>query len=402
LDVASTPGRVKEKLGYKKIEACCAQAVHNGFDYVWIDTCCIDKHSSAELSEAINSMYRWYSDCTVCYAYLTDVPNSVDTKTQKEKFQQSTWCTRGWTLQELIAPLNLEFYGDQWQSQRQQASLGTKRSLWKEIFEITGIPPKALEHNSHLIEYSIAEKMSWAAYRETTRKEDRAYSLLGLFNVNMALLYGEGDLAFIRLQEAIMKDSGDETLFALKRKEKRREIIFEGLLAMSPDWFGGSGNIIEKILNQRSKPFMVTNKGLHSEVMLRNASEIREARTYQSEDDRLNLVCVAVLNASEDGSENSIGIILGRVKERGQAYSSRDFVRLDSEGLLLISPTSYKPSEVIVPPSSPDWLHLQIQTRSRSPQFGGILPKSISIGLYGSRLPLRNFVSPNLGQMASG
>jgi hypothetical protein len=218
----------------------------------------------------------------------------------------------------------------------------------------------------------------------------------------MALLYGEGDLAFIRLQEAIMKDSGDETLFALKRKEKRREIIFEGLLAMSPDWFGGSGNIIEKILNQRSKPFMVTNKGLHSEVMLRNASEIREARTYQSEDDRLNLVCVAVLNASEDGSENSIGIILGRVKERGQAYSSRDFVRLDSEGLLLISPTSYKPSEVIVPPSSPDWLHLQIQTRSRSPQFGGILPKSISIGLYGSRLPLRNFVSPNLGQMASG
>jgi len=111
-NATTMPQQVKEKIGFKKIEACCAQARRDKFDYVWIDTCCIDKRSSAELSEAINSMYRWYRDCTVCYAYLADVPNNASQEVQERKFRESRWFTRGWTLQELIGPLTLEFYGD--------------------------------------------------------------------------------------------------------------------------------------------------------------------------------------------------------------------------------------------------------------------------------------------------
>lgn len=197
-NAASMPAQVKQKLGYKKIQACCAQAKRDGFDYVWIDTCCIDKRSSAELSEAINSMYRWYQDCNICYAYLADVPNNASPEIRNQKFRESRWFTRGWTLQELIGPLNLEFYGDQWYSEGQSASLGTKRSLQDQIYAITRISQYGLLSSSHeQPNYSIAQKMSWAANRATTRIEDRAYSLLGLFNVNMPLLYGEGDRAFI-------------------------------------------------------------------------------------------------------------------------------------------------------------------------------------------------------------
>ena len=207
------PPHIKRKSGYKKLEACCAQAKRDGYEYVWIDTCCIDKSSSAELSEAINSMYRWYQDCAVCYAYLVDVPNNVDLHTQEEKFRKIIWFTRGWMLQELIAPFTLEFYGNEWYSQGQEASLGTKRSLRKVISEITRIPIEVL-HDSGLKSYSVAQRMSWTSQRKTMRMEDRAYSLLSLFNVNMPLLYGEGNWAFIRLREEIMKMSPDETLFA--------------------------------------------------------------------------------------------------------------------------------------------------------------------------------------------
>ena len=147
-NAASMPTQVKQKLGYKKIQACCAQAKRDGFDYVWIDTCCIDKRSSAELSEAINSMYRWYQDCTICYAYLADVPNNASPEIRNQKFRESRWFTRGWTLQELIGPLNLEFYGDQWYSKGQSASLGTKRSLQDQIYAITRIPQDGLLSSS--------------------------------------------------------------------------------------------------------------------------------------------------------------------------------------------------------------------------------------------------------------
>ncbi|KAF1828933.1 HET-domain-containing protein, partial [Decorospora gaudefroyi] len=176
----------KKKKGFMKIEKTCELAVQAGFDYVWIDTCCIDKSSSAELSEAINSMFAWYKNSGKCFAYLFDVEKSQST------FANSKWFTRAWTLQELIAPSILHpggrngmiFYSRDWRL------LGNKMNLRFYISDITGVPLEYLEGKS-LDTASISMRMSWAAERRATRAEDIAYSLLGIFDVNMPLLYGE-------------------------------------------------------------------------------------------------------------------------------------------------------------------------------------------------------------------
>lgn len=181
--------------GHRKVKAFCEQARKDRFRYVWIDTCCIDKKSSAELGEAINSMYMWYEQADVCYAYLSDVEGMED-------IVHSAWFSRGWTLQELLAPTTLHFYDHNW------IFIASKHDLSAELEAITGIPHSALQEFRH-DHFCIAEKMAWAARRQTTRKEDLAYCLLGIFNVNMPLLYGEGSKAFLRLQEEIMKVSND-------------------------------------------------------------------------------------------------------------------------------------------------------------------------------------------------
>jgi hypothetical protein len=347
LNVDTIPSRIKQKLGYKKIEACCAQAARDGFEYVWIDTCCIDKRSSAELSEAINSMYRWYQDCTVCYAYLADVPNNGDRWDIQKKFRNSRWFTRGWTLQELIAPSSLEFYGDQWHSKGQKASLGTKRSLQKEISDVTKIPEYAL-HTVCLSDYSVAQKMSWAANRETTRIEDQAYSLLGLFNVNIPLLYGEGARAFIRLQEEIMKTSADESLFAwVVNPPGTRPAHFQGLLAMSPACFYQSGRIAPKVHSKRSRPFNVTNMGLQLELMLPKTSDVPETRTFKSKGSyaKISLVYVAVLNCAERRSGHMIGILLGCFSRGDFGEQDDRFVRIHPDDFVFINPSTYNPRE---------------------------------------------------------
>jgi hypothetical protein len=345
LNIETIPSRIKQKLGYKKIEACCAQAARDGFEYVWIDTCCIDKRSSAELSEAINSMYQWYQDCAVCYAYLADVPNNGDRRDIQKKFRNSRWFTRGWTLQELIAPSSLEFYGDQWHSEGQQASLGTKRSLGREISEVTKIPEWALL-TICLGDCSVAQKMSWAANRETTRIEDRAYSLMGLFNVHMPLLYGEGARAFIRLQEEIMKTSADESLFAwVANRPGPRPALFQGLLAMSPACFYQSGRIIPKLHSKRSRPFNVTNMGLQLELMLPKTSDVPETRTFKSPYNQISPVYVAVLNCVERRSGHAIGILLGHFSGGDDTVQEAPFVRINASDLVFINLRTYKPSE---------------------------------------------------------
>ncbi|EEU42514.1 uncharacterized protein NECHADRAFT_39749, partial [Fusarium vanettenii 77-13-4] len=191
----------ESKNGFRKMIDCCQKAVEDGFQWVWIDTCCIDKSSSAELSEAINSMYQWYRDSTICYAYLEDVENV------SKRFTNSRWFTRGWTLQELIAPRIVELYTTHWEE------IGTKRSLIAQIEGTTGIPARIL-HGESVSTCNVAQRMSWASKRQTTRREDRAYSLMGLFQINMPLLYGEGDKAFVRLQEHILRQEEDYTIFA--------------------------------------------------------------------------------------------------------------------------------------------------------------------------------------------
>ena len=200
-----------EKQGYAKIKGSCdAIATHTAhLEWVWIDTCCTDKSSTAELSEAINSMFRWYQQADICYAYLSDVPCS---QSWLLAFRRSTWFTRGWTLQELLAPSVVRFFDDQWHA------IGDKSDLAGEIEAITRIPERAVLANFEGLEnvhsFSIALRMSWAAARDTSRVEDIAYCLMGIFGINMPLLYGEGEKSFLRLQEEIMKVSNDETIFA--------------------------------------------------------------------------------------------------------------------------------------------------------------------------------------------
>jgi hypothetical protein len=200
-----TDGTGKSKAGYRKIRFCGEQARRDSLQYFWVDTCCIDKSNSTELAEAINSMFRWYQDATKCYVYLSDVPRppfDADDKSNEpweSTFRKSQWFTRGWTLQELIAPASVEFFSRDWEQ------LGNKTSLERHIHEITGIPVKALQ-GSPLSDFSVTERMLWAGRRQTTREEDMAYSLLGIFNVYMPLIYGEGrENAFKRLREEIDK-----------------------------------------------------------------------------------------------------------------------------------------------------------------------------------------------------
>ncbi|RTE73493.1 hypothetical protein BHE90_012067 [Fusarium euwallaceae] len=244
-------GKATSKKGWAKVKNSCSMARKNGFDYVWLDTCCIDKTSSAELSEAINSMYRWYQEAAVCYAFLADVSDLSEISSSK-------WFTRGWTLQELIAPSSMIFFSRAWKK------LGTKANptLVRVISERTRIPRAILLGNQDLEAASIAQRMSWAADRRTTRREDLAYCLMGIFNINMPLLYGEGEKAFIRLQEEIMRVSDDHSLFAWKCPNSRG-----GLLAVSPAAFKDSGNIVPwNPFVPYNSPFTLTNKGAHLEL----------------------------------------------------------------------------------------------------------------------------------------
>ncbi|KXJ96073.1 heterokaryon incompatibility protein-domain-containing protein [Microdochium bolleyi] len=201
-------GRAQNRLGYQKIMFCGRQAAaRDGLSYFWVDSCCIDKESSAELSEAIISMFRWYQRATKCYVYLSDVSTFARHHGTTDHpvdwwispFRESRWFTRGWTLQELLAPRCVEFYSAEHQR------LGDKGSLALLIHEITEIPLAALSGRA-LETINIEERRKWIKGRETARAEDLAYCQLGIFGVWMVAAYGEGeDSARWRLDEEIDK-----------------------------------------------------------------------------------------------------------------------------------------------------------------------------------------------------
>ncbi|KAI0397992.1 hypothetical protein F5Y17DRAFT_454573 [Xylariaceae sp. FL0594] len=238
----------KPGIGSAKLKGSCREAEKDGLDYIWIDTCCIDKADLVELSEAINSMFRWYQHASICYAYLSDVPDH-DTNPQKSgsKFRMSRWFQRGWTLQELLAPKNIRFYNSAW------AYLGTKGALRTVISKTTGIPLQILLGISDLRSASVAQRMAWASGRETKRKEDMAYCLLGIFGVTMPMIYGEGgEQAFFRLQDQIMKTTRDDSILAWdlddvegpQANDDSNQIIGGRILAASPSCFANSRHIL--------------------------------------------------------------------------------------------------------------------------------------------------------------
>jgi hypothetical protein len=201
----------KGKTGYEKIKFCAEVAGRDGLQYFWVDTCCIDKSNNSELSEAINSMFRWYRNATRCYVFLSDVstsdaPQSNDKASWEPAFQASRWFTRGWTLQELLAPASVEFFT------RDGVRLGDKISLSQEIHRITRIPVSALEGRPPS-QFNVEERLAWAATRQTTREEDWAYCLLGIFGVFMPLIYGEGrEHAIGRLKKEIHNAPGAQAI----------------------------------------------------------------------------------------------------------------------------------------------------------------------------------------------
>jgi hypothetical protein len=273
---------IAEKKGYAKIKNAAAMALKRGLTYLWVDTCCIDKTSSSELSEAINSMYLWYKQAAECYAILSDVaPIAAGAPVASNwQIRSSRWFTRGWTLQELIAPTNMYFFARDW------SPLGQKhmpRPFTEVLSEITGIEIEVLDGRVDPAQLSVATRMKWAAHRQTTRLEDTAYCLMGLFQVNMPLLYGEGARAFARLQEEIIQRTDDQSLFAWtstappdKSEEADDPDALCGLLAACPTDFQQARDMqpLPPLPVYASAPSTMTNLGLRVQLYLRPIHEL--------------------------------------------------------------------------------------------------------------------------------
>lgn len=307
-------------------------------DVVGWDRCCIDKTSSAELSEAINSMFRWYERARVCYAYLSDVSGDANLRVDVREFVESRWFTRGWTLQELVAPKSVLFYSKRG---RGWHFLGSKEDLCDHISNITGIDTDTL-YGAGLELASVARKMSWASQRETTRIEDTAYCLLGIFDVNMPLLYGEGEKAFLRLQEEILRSSYDYSLFAwgldlatvsdmenLVRTERAKpEILLyperrigkeqhlRGLLASSPTEFRGSHDVEPSQWADRihatQVPPVIHNRCVHIDFLIVEEVDYEEVHNDDDDDPERTLkISVAVLGYHpQPRSGDYLGLVL--------------------------------------------------------------------------------------------
>ncbi|KAK0646894.1 heterokaryon incompatibility protein-domain-containing protein [Cercophora newfieldiana] len=365
-----------DKLGWAKVRFSCEQAISDGYDHVWIDTCCIDKSSSAELSEAINSMFRWYQDAAICYAYLADVDAdvgpSLDIRTGshlRELVSESRWFTRGWTLQELIAPQDVRFYTASWAFIASRERDDVFRDL---ITQTTGIPNSVLERGSccpspdpkpnwdglrrtcqtcdqdvgliladALSCHSIAERMSWAATRQTTRVEDRAYSLLGLFGVSMPLLYGEGNRAFLRLQEEIIKISDDHTILAFKTSDDRAE---DRLLAQSPgDFHRSYATLVPENISTNhpgSSSMILTSKYIQVEVLLVSCKLEYMSPEPEFEEDEIcegrDHSYLGILSCGTTcDALTRLAIVLEKVDPTGQTYS-----RVQSNFLVRVQPLS--------------------------------------------------------------
>jgi hypothetical protein len=246
-------GAGKKKEGYRKLTFCIEQAAKDGLRHFWVDTCCIDKSSSAELSEAITSMFRWYRDATQCYVLLSDVSigkriadHGKFSSTWEPAFRTSRWFSRGWTLQELLAPSLVRFFS------KEGKQLGDKLSLEELIYEITHIPVLALR-NAPLHDFTVEERMSWTKKRQTTREEDEAYSLLGIFDISMLPNYGEGkERALKRLQKEIRESSGD-AVATLAPHAKANSTAKDARLSKIHQWLSAPDPSVnyQKALKQR-------------------------------------------------------------------------------------------------------------------------------------------------------
>lgn len=244
-----------------------------GIRWLWFDGVCIDKRSSAELGECINSMFKYYQQAVQCFAFLPDVQaDHKDQAAVEKELYASVWFKRGWTLQELLASNVINFYNSRFQllGIKDQKSAFTNSAFTETISRITGIGIHFLRDPTMIRTASIAERMRWASKRQTLRIEDLAYSLLGIFDVNMPLLYGEGEKSFMRLQVEIIRKSEDESIYAWHTSHPD----WKGLLAPNPAAFAGTDVIEMKSIHQRL-PATMTNKGLQLSLTIPGLQYLR-------------------------------------------------------------------------------------------------------------------------------
>ena len=361
---------VEIKAGRKKIELAKREARAGGLSYLWVDTCCIDKSSSTELAESINSMFRWYRKAQVCYVYLEDMPENTALwndqppcmVSEKTSFsgpvremcscsacssyailRRCKWFTRGWTLQELLAPCYVQFFASSWGNpigtldrthlmHSGGADIpGAKSTLFsRAIASITGIYEAALISETPFEHYSVAQRMSWAASRNTTRVEDLAYCLLGIFDVNMPILYGEGGKAFERLQLEIIRSSSDQTIFAWN-SEARRAQDHASLLAPYVHCFADLDDVV-RIPSMERDGHEVTTKGVR--LCLPIVKLMLKPGTVQ-------ILCGILACRRQNDHARAIALNLGRTSSDSQpaSYDAHFYVR----GLILLDPYTIEP-----------------------------------------------------------
>lgn len=279
------PG-IESRQGFLKIKESCrtARELYKS-EWIWIDTCCIDKRSSAELSEAINSMFRWYQKATRCIAFLVDV-DGADTRRQLKAMEKSRWFTRGWTLQELVAPMSISFFTGDWACIGELSGFDPEPTMANVVTKASGIPVERLWTwaKRRLSSFPVGQRMSWVSKRQTTRGEDQAYCLMGLFKVNMPILYGEGARrAFIRLQEEIIKTSSDQTMFAWHGQLKHCKGD-SGLFAPFASRFPDTWQMVP-VKPKRLEPTVLTNIGLSIWMRLIPADAVRRCPASEASSD---------------------------------------------------------------------------------------------------------------------
>jgi hypothetical protein len=416
---------LRAKQGYTKVAKFVDIAASKGIAYAWADTCCIDKTSSADLSESINSMYLWYSKSVVCIAYIGDVTASqwpvrpFDTTVE---VAESRWFTRGWTLQELLAPSNVEFYNRSW------ALIGYKYTHAENIARITGISSTFLSARNHSSAI-VAEKMMWASKRETTREEDTAYCLLGLFDVNMPLLYGEGKKAFLRLQEHIAASSTDHSMFAWGLRDwntlksnylSKKELILQktppqganrrlhqNIFAQSPRDFMDCGDL-QSITCAPPDAWTQTNRGFHTALPtfpVDIAVEILYARKipeYVDDGDYLAILnCGGQWYRGEQNHDYFIGIWIAMIEPRQDGKNG--FCRVTNHTAILWQPNVFELLNKYPKNLRTDLWMLRSKSREINPlhiskRFAGFL---ITGGLLNSNVRVHtsyNTVDPTIEQ----
>ncbi|KAJ1322964.1 HET domain-containing protein [Microdochium nivale] len=334
------------KKGYAKVLGAVKLARDAGFQYIWIDNCCIDKSSSAELSEAINSMFKWYQRSAICFVYLGDFsvtghpenpgynyvcfgPTSI-----RESFAASRWFRRSWTLQELVGPEHVHFYSREWMY------VGAKddEQFCRVLAERTRIPAEILTQPEKFRQASVAQRMSWAADREATREEDCSYSLFGIFEVNMAPLYGEGgERAFRRLQEEIIRTNSDDSILVWDGRlggaqETEGQEMRWAALAPSPACFRHGGGVVNFLSEWKTlaEHMSVTPWGVKMEVPV---VEIRD-QAY------------AILSSGYNGETEPLGIPLARAGEVGQLPLKARLYRRKFPELRVIHVSRYDQREI--------------------------------------------------------